>query len=409
MTYFFRFDPFSRFFSIKMFFFDGFHYLCNHMSGLYVHIPFCKSKCGYCAFYSRTNSYDKVDSFLVALDKEAQMRAMDLESPPETLYIGGGTPSLLSPSQFYKLVSSLERHFRFSVNSIREFTLEVNPDDVTPALISAWSECGVNRVSMGVQSLNKKELEIIGRRHSPQKALESYELLRRKFTNISLDLIFGLPTQSLESWETSVKEIISWIPEHISAYSLSIEERTRFSKMLSDGEISVTPDVIASDMYSYLCGELSVAGYDHYEISNYALPRKEAIHNSGYWSGKPYVGLGPGASSYNGQDIRRNNLANLEGYIDYFLSDKKDNLFFEQEFLTQKEKLEEYIMTRLRTSKGIILSEFQGYFGNEELRKLLSKARKENHNVVKILDGSLFLTETGFFVSDDVIVNLMPD
>ncbi len=374
------------------------------MSGIYIHIPFCRSKCGYCAFYSRVGAESSLKDFLVALEKEFSSRQHELISPVNTIYIGGGTPSLLPAEAIMRIAAMLEPFFS---EDLKEFTIEVNPDDVSDQKIGLWKSIGVNRVSMGVQSFVDRELSIIGRRHDSSQARRAVEKLTENFSNVSLDLIFGLPSQSYESWKYSVDSALGFKPQHISAYSLTFEERTRFSHLLRAGEIAEADEDLSENMFSYLNNRLADEGYLHYEISNFALPGFHSVHNSSYWKGIPYLGLGPGASSYDGRFTRRSNPGDLKKYVGHFKAGS-GTPFYTEETLGIDELQEEYILTRLRTAKGISIDEFSSAFGAEAASRLAFEALKlvSSGNIV-VGDGKIRLTEAGFLVSDSVIVSLL--
>ena len=314
---------------------------------IYVHVPFCKSFCVYCDFYSELDCGDAsaIRNYSLQLQNEALRRREEiLESAgTNTLYIGGGTPSLMPLPFFEDLLKSLP------LSDFEEFTVEMNPDDVLKRgkdFLLPLKKLGVNRISMGVQSLDDKSLKWMGRRHDSACALKAFELLREcEFDNISLDLIFGISADA--SLEKTLKGFIALHPEHISAYQLSIEEGSALHAKMEKGLYKPLEDEKCSEQYHFICSELNKAGYTHYEISNWALPGKEAIHNSAYWSRKPYVGLGPGAHSLrflsDNQQIRSWN------------SNKLQNWDSDSEILTSEEIREESIMLGLRRKEGVIV------------------------------------------------------
>ena len=311
--------------------------------GIYVHVPYCKSKCAYCAFYSRTQMPS--DEYVHAVLNEFRLRQSALVAPVRPIYFGGGTPSLLNGSQLRLLAENLSRR-----NDISEFTIECNPDDVTADKAETWIDAGINRVSMGVQSLSDICLKHIGRRHDASTAEKSYNILRAAgLSNISLDLIMGLPGETIESWAESVDRITTMRPEHISAYLLSFEEGTPLYRQLEAGKVSEAPDDVIEKMYNALTEKLSAAGYLHYEISNYALPGYQSQHNSGYWKFRPYLGLGPAAHSYDGK-IRRYNPDDTEYYIHNLT---EGHTVCETDFETTENIIKDYIMVRLRTTGGL--------------------------------------------------------
>lgn len=306
------------------------------MAGLYVHIPFCKAKCAYCDFYSGPLRTFQAEEYVAALQRELDVRRSEV-GDLTTVYIGGGTPSTVPPeliAPFLALASG-------------ERTVEVNPEDVTFDYAERLLRAGANRVSMGVQSLSDEELKAVGRRHSASQAIAAFRTLRAVgFSNISLDLIYGLPGQTTESWRRSLDGVLELKPEHLSAYLLSYEPGTLLYARLQRGQIVEVSEDDAIEMYDYLCRMAACAGFEHYEISNFALPDYRAKHNSAYWNLTPYLGLGPGAHSFDGR-IRRYNDTNLKQYM----ANPSEFTQIEQE--TSTECHNDQIMTALRTSDGV--------------------------------------------------------
>lgn len=377
------------------------------MSGIYVHIPFCRSKCGYCAFFSTAAISKYLPPFPEALAEEARQRNGELRSAPDTLYIGGGTPSLLSPDEIARVVTGVAEALDFDPSGLREFTIEANPDDVTPEKAEAWKALGVNRVSLGLQSLDDDELRIIGRRHSADGAVEAFGLLQSFFRNISVDLIFGLPGQTADSWLRSLRRVLDLRPQHLSAYSLSFEERTRFTLMRDRGEIAEADERLSEGMYRSLAAMTREAGMEHYEISNFALPGFRSVHNSSYWTGAPYLGLGPAASSYDGHRRRRTNHPSIAAYLRRYGENAADTDCCGEEILTDEELIEEYVLTRLRTAEGIRTADFLSRFGERELQTLMRRAGRIKQSLLRRDADGMALTEEGFFVSDEVILDLI--
>jgi oxygen-independent coproporphyrinogen-3 oxidase len=287
------------------------------------------------------------------------------------------------------------------VPDVTEFTIEVNPDDVTEQKALLWRDCGVNRVSMGVQSLCDEELQFIGRRHTAVQAVAAANILRERFENISLDLMFGLPGQSLESFRDSVKGVVALNPDHISAYSLMYEERTAITTLRDSGRLEEADENLSVEMYRMLRGLLMDAGFEQYELSNYARPGRRSLHNSMYWLGLPYIGIGPAAHSYDGLRTRRANLPDIRRYM----ADPLTN--FEEEKLSDDELREEMIMTRLRTREGLSLSEFSQRFGVAAEKNLLAAAADSiPAGDLQLSNGSISLTESGVMISDEIISSL---
>ncbi|MBD5184247.1 MAG: radical SAM family heme chaperone HemW [Bacteroidales bacterium] len=369
--------------------------------GIYIHFPFCRRKCIYCDFYSVGERLADWEAFARAVENEFSALSLPSGVFP-SLYMGGGTPSL-APAE---LISRFRRMIPVEVG---EFTIEVNPDDVTEEKARAWREAGVNRVSMGIQTLNDDELKAIGRRHTADQAEKAYYILRKYFSNISLDLIFGLPGQTLSSLSATLDRFIEMRPEHISAYSLMYEERTALTRMRDSGKVEEIPDEDSVEMFRLVTSKLKEAGYERYEISNYALPGYRSHHNSNYWKGIPYIGLGPSAHSYDGDRTRRYNLPDLALYIKEYGDQIKEygDHIKEYEFLSEEELREEMIMTRLRMIEGLDLLEFEDRFGKEERISLEKRAKPylSSGDLIYMHDH-IALSESGVMISDEIISEL---
>lgn len=390
-------------------------------SGVYIHVPFCHSKCLYCDFYSGgIKNKGLMDSYVDALCCEMTERKSEINDLPDSLYIGGGTPSLLDSVNFQKLTDSFNKNYP-EINNIKEFTIEVNPEDVTVEKCKLWKDSGVNRISMGIQSLNDEELRIIGRRHSAKKAIISYEILRSFFDNISVDLIFGLPSQTVNSLSENLNEILSLQPDHISVYNLMLEQGTALNLLFQQGKIDLPEEDEVMKMWELVIDNLCCHGFYHYEISNFSLPGFESYHNNKYWDSSPYIGFGPSAHSYDGYRIRRANRNDLKGYIKIFggkgrdinnenkkTSDDRSFPFYTEEILSSEELSEEMIFTRLRRSKGLDLKEFSSTFGTEKKRNLIIRAEPYiKDGFLAITGDSLKLTRKGIFISDSIFSNLI--
>lgn len=377
-------------------------------AGIYVHVPFCRKRCIYCDFYSVGDRVAVWGDYVTALLEEASSRIHDMASfsggGPKTLYIGGGTPSLMPDEEFRRLAGGLKG----LLGETGEFTIEVNPDDVSSRKSAVWRECGVDRVSMGVQSLVDSELMTIGRRHDAATAKEAFYILRKDFDNISLDLMFGLPGQTLDSLRTSVEGVVDMNPEHISVYSLMYEERTALTRMRDSGKVAVQPEEDSVEMFRWLSSRLGEAGYEHYEISNYARDGFRSRHNSLYWNGRPYFGLGPGAHSYDGARTRMANFPDLRAYLSFWL-EKKGDPPVGTECLGDDELREEMIMTRLRTREGLPLDRFEAAFGSGALQTLMTAAAPWLECGFLLLTENprrLALTSRGVMVSDEIMASL---
>lgn len=332
------------------------------MAGIYVHIPFCHSKCAYCDFFSTPFAERFAGKYVSALENEYHSRRCELAGPVTTIYIGGGTPSSIDRSL-------LERLFAFlPADGIDEYTIEVNPEDVSEDF-ALWlkNDTPVSRVSMGVQSLDDSVLRTIGRRHTAAATIDAYKALKSAGIDISLDLIYGLPGQDMRSWRSSLERVLELKPEHLSCYLLSYEPGTRLTAMKQAGRISEATETEVMAMYDVLTQKTSGVGYEHYEISNFALPGHRALHNSSYWNLTPYLGLGTGAHSFDGQ-IRRFNPNDIKKYIECsgtgFAVAEEENL---------SERYNDYIITALRTNSGLDMKLIEKLFG---LSRAEESARK---------------------------------
>jgi len=365
------------------------------MAGLYIHIPFCHAKCAYCDFYSVARP-DRADEFTEALLQEYDARRNEI-SQPETIYIGGGTPSSLPVKLLDRIMNILP------LGKTREITMEVNPEDVTGEFTRWLASSPVNRVSMGVQSLNDMELEAIGRRHSAAGAINACHTLREAgISNLSLDLIFGLPSQTVESWNDTLTRLLELKPEHLSAYALMLEKGTRLWAMRQAGKLHTATDEDVSRMYSSLCSKAAEAGYEHYEISNFARKGYRSIHNSSYWNLTPYLGLGPGAHSFDGE-IRRYNPGTLTAY----LRSPRNHTVIEEE--TQRERVNDYIMVRLRTSEGLSIDEVAKIATTRMVEEVKRNALRHIRRGYLVSAGNKTwrIPEKHFLVADTVISDLM--
>ena len=377
------------------------------MAGIYLHIPFCASRCAYCDFFSTLRLQQAGEPYVEALVTEARLRRDELRGESvRTLYLGGGTPSQLPIPLLQHLVEGLRKEFDLS--DLEEFTIEANPDDVTPEWCAALPLLGVNRVSMGVQSFEDHILRAIGRRHTARQAIEAVANLRQAgINNISIDLIYGLPGQTLESWTESVRQALELAPQHISAYGLTYEVGTRLWHQRERGEVIEVPEEQCLEMYRILMDSLQAAGYEHYEISNFALPGYHSRHNSSYWDDTPYLGLGAAAHSYDGT-VRRYNPSDLQTYIDKIKAGKSA---FVQEELTRWERYDERVMLGLRTASGVNADRLRQDFGNEAWTHFTKEARPHTAtgNLRVTADNRYVLTRNGIMLSDTIIRDLMWD
>lgn len=388
------------------------------MAGIYIHIPFCKHKCAYCDFYSVVPAgYGKgagasrsvagkltTDSYVSAIVEEAIMRKRELgDEQVKTLYIGGGTPSVLEPEQIANVIKVLKEVY--SIKYLKEFTIEVNPDDVSEEYIRSLVELGVNRISMGVQSFVDKELVAVGRRHTATQAIAAVESVRRAgIGNVSIDLIYGLPGQTLESWRNSLEIAVSLEVEHLSCYSLSYEPGTRLYYMLSKGLVKECDEDICINMFKVLLEVVKSNGYEQYEVSNFARDGHYSMHNSNYWNGTSYLGLGAAAHSYDGR-VRRFNVANIKSYMKCVAEGR---VAYDSEELTESERYDEYVMTRMRTMLGVNINDLGREFGDVLRDHFVQEAAKYVSSGSVVESGGYYrLTESGVMISDMIIRDLM--
>ncbi|MBR4840285.1 MAG: radical SAM family heme chaperone HemW [Paludibacteraceae bacterium] len=374
------------------------------MASLYIHIPFCESRCAYCAFYSSTYRGNKAD-YLSALCRELELRRNYLSGAPiRTLYFGGGTPSLLSVEEFSLLMESLRRYYDLS--SLEEFTVEVNPDDVTHDFVAGIAALGVNRISMGVQSFHDEDLRLMGRRHSVAQVYSAVEAIRGAgIENVSIDLIYGLPGQTKEAWRENLAKAVALDVQHLSAYSLTYEEGSKLSRLAKRGKVHPVGEEDCADMFALLRAELAQAGFYQYEISNFAKPGMESKHNSSYWDGTPYLGVGASAHSYDGTS-RQWNIANTRLYIAKLQQGADD--YYEVEQLDLETRYNDFVLTSLRTRKGMDLALLEEGYTRRLYDYCLKNASKYISEGLLIReDGFLRLSESGLFVSDGVMSDLM--
>ena len=386
--------------------FVGKVYLCVVMAGVYVHIPFCASRCSYCDFYSTLQLGTMGEGYVEAVIAEARLRREELHGEPvRTLYLGGGTPSQLPVVLLGKLLEGLQEELDLA--AVEEFTIEANPDDVSGEWCDDVISLGVNRVSMGVQSFQDDILRFIGRRHTALQAAEAIARLHGAgIGNVSIDLIFGLPGQTVESWTHSVDKALALSPQHISAYGLTYEEGTRLWRQRERGDVVELPEEQCLEMYVILVDHLQAAGFEHYEISNFSLPGYRSRHNSAYWSDTPYLGLGAAAHSYDGT-VRRYNPSDLNEYIGKVMSGVTPCL---QEELTQWQRYDERVMLGLRTVDGVDADRLRRDFGEKAWLHFTSEAQRHiTQGRLKEKNGHYVLTREGIMLSDSIVRDLMWD
>lgn len=379
------------------------------MSGIYIHIPFCKQACHYCDFHFST-SMKKKDEMVLALAKEIRMRKNEFANEVvETIYFGGGTPSVLENSELELLIDTVYENYKVSENP--EITLEANPDDLTDLSVRAESrtifenyrEIGINRLSIGIQSFYEEDLKMMNRAHNSAEAIKCLEEVTKYFDNISLDLIYGIPGLTDEMWKQNIETALSFGIPHISSYALTVEPKTALRKLIDTGKIAEPQDEAASNHFMILVDTLQKNGFIHYELSNFGKENYFSKNNSAYWLGKKYIGIGPSAHSYDGEK-RGWNVANNSLYLK---SIQNDILPIETEILSKSDRYNEYIMTGLRTIWGVSLERIENEFGSEYLEYLNKQTQKFlNDELVYISDNILRPTAKGKFLTDGIASDL---
>ncbi len=373
------------------------------MAGIYLHIPFCIQRCSYCNFFSVV-SINLVNEVINAIIKELSIRKDYLKNEPvQTIYFGGGTPSLLTIQQIEKLLNTVYTNFPVEQNA--EITFEANPDDLTKKYLFDLKKVGINRLSIGIQSFDDDKLKILNRRHNATQAHEAVrEAQKAGFNNISIDLIYGLPFQSLDEWGADLDKAFSLSIQHLSAYGLTFEEKTLLSKQKEKKIIEPADEELMIEMYELLLEESSKKGFDAYEISNFSLPGFYSRHNSSYWNQTPYLGVGPSAHSYNGIS-RQWNVAAIQKYTEGIL---KNSTFYEQEILSLEDRYNEYVLLGLRTKNGINIDALEQNFGTELKDFCLENIKTFIDNEKAYRCGSfLRLNTKGKLISDTIIAQLM--
>lgn len=372
------------------------------MAGIYIHIPFCKSRCIYCGFYS-TTLLDLRKKYINAVCREMELRKNYIREPFSTIYLGGGTPSLLDEAELTKLFLYINNVYDVDRNA--EITMECNPDDITPKFTNMLSHLPINRVSMGAQTFADSRLRLLHRRHNSDEVKHAVKLLREAgIKNISIDLMFGFPDESLSQWKEDISAAMALNVEHISAYSLMYEEDTPLWKMLDTGKVKEIDEELSLTMFKELVCQLTDAGYEHYEISNFARPGYRSRHNSSYWHQVPYIGLGAAAHSFD-LNSRQWNVADLKLYIEEI---NNGIIPMEREELDNDTTFNDIITTALRTSDGIDLNAMETRLGKRYRNTLISAAGKHlEQGLLEIRHDRLRLTAEGIFISDMVMSDLM--
>jgi oxygen-independent coproporphyrinogen-3 oxidase len=373
------------------------------MAGVYIHIPFCKQICGYCDFY-RIAETGMMPEYIKALLKEMSMRGDYLSGESiDTIYLGGGTPSVLSPGQLEMIMQGVKSGFAIDENP--EITIEVNPDDITREYLAVLKSLSFNRISMGIQSWNDRYLKMLNRRHDATGAERAVkDVLKAGFVNLSVDLIYGLPGMKNREWESSLEKTFSFDVKHLSAYHLTIEKNTPFYKMLKSGLLKETDEEESNNQFTTLTTMAGTHGFLHYEISNFCRDGWYSRHNTAYWKQVPYIGLGPSAHSFNGYS-RQWNVSDVTKYIEAI---NNGSLDYEREELDFRKKFNEYIMTSLRTMWGIDLEYVESNFEKEGFDYIRNISdRFISYGMMRREKNSLILTDQGVMIADNIISEFM--
>ena len=368
---------------------------------IYIHIPFCKQACHYCDFHFST-SMKRKEEIVLALIREIQLRKNEFHGEIiETIYFGGGTPSVLTNAEILSLIEAVYENFEVIENP--EITLEANPDDLSEERIIALSETPINRLSIGVQSFFEDDLKLMNRAHNSDEAQKSLAIATKYFDNISVDLIYGIPGLTNEMWLENIETALRFGIPHISSYALTVEPKTALHKLIQTGKIAEPKDDVAQDHFEVLVKTLTEKGFIHYELSNFGKPDYFSQNNSSYWLGKKYLGIGPSAHSFDGKS-RSWNIANNMLYLKSILADK---LPHEVEILTQQDRYNEYVMTGLRTIWGVSLERIEKEFGKDYLNYLLNQADKFLiDGLLSIAENVMTTTAKGKFLADGIASDL---
>jgi oxygen-independent coproporphyrinogen-3 oxidase len=371
------------------------------LAGIYIHIPFCKQACSYCNFHFTTSLRNK-NALVNALVWEAAAEKDYLEGETiQTIYFGGGTPSLLSQDELLLLTRTIREHYPVAADA--EITLEANPDDISRDKLSGWKDAGINRLSIGVQSFFEEELRWMNRAHNSRQAVESLDLALQLFDNITIDLIYGSPLLTDEMWQENIEKATALGIPHLSCYALTVEEKTPLYKMIHTQKTSDMDSDKQARQFLQLMEWLRIKGYEHYEVSNFALPGYRSRHNSAYWKGEKYLGLGPSAHSYNGCG-RRWNISNNNIYLE---GSRNGLLERETESLTRDQQLNEYIMISLRTREGMNLERIEKLWGSKERARIERQLKNFPPGSLVFLDHTtVSLTDEGMLMADGMARDL---
>jgi oxygen-independent coproporphyrinogen-3 oxidase len=377
------------------------------MAGIYLHVPFCRRACVYCDFHFVT-SLQRKPEMVQAMVEELRLRRafFAADRPLQSLYVGGGTPSVLSEAELASLLQAVDQHYSLAAGA--EITLEANPDDIDRASLQAWQALGINRLSIGTQSFFADDLRWMNRSHAPEQAIEAVTLAQEVgYEAITIDLIFGLPGSTEARWAHNLDQALALGVPHLSVYALTVEEKTAMAHQLQQGQIALMEQEAYAEQFLAAHARLTAAGYEHYELSNYARPGWRAVHNSSYWEGEPYLGVGPSAHGYDGAQ-RYGNLANNARYLRAV--DQGDLPEADRETLTLRDRYHEYLMTHLRHSRGIDPALIaQAYWPDWEAAFSPLLTQWQQQGLMAVEAGRLRLTPTGWLLSDQLISDLFMD
>jgi oxygen-independent coproporphyrinogen-3 oxidase len=370
------------------------------MSGIYLHIPFCKKACHYCNFHFST-SMRHADKMIAAIHAELQLRKKEAQRPVETIYFGGGTPSVLSKEHIVGMLDQVHQHY--DVIQSPEITLEANPDDLTLEYMQALQEAGINRLSIGIQSFHDSELKLMNRAHNASQALSSVTLAKKEFDNVSIDLLFGNPNTTLDDWKRNLDHALQLEVPHISSYALTLEPKTALERFVDKGVVSLLDENVVEAQFHHLVDTLTQAGYDHYELSSFGKPGYHSQNNTGYWQGKTYLGIGPSAHGFDGNQ-RYWNVSNNASYMQQIT---KGELPQTIEKLSVVDIFNESIMIGLRASWGVSLQAMENKLGLRYRQHLEDQAKRfMDEGLLHIENNALKTTRKGVFLADGISAEL---
>jgi oxygen-independent coproporphyrinogen III oxidase len=376
------------------------------LAGIYIHIPFCKQACSYCNFHFSVSLANKTKMVAAIVQEILLPNELMKWKNIETIYLGGGTPSILDVHDLDAIFTALKQKFIIAKNA--EITLEANPDDINPSILQQWKSFDINRLSVGLQSFDEAELKWMNRAHNATQSLQCIDDIQAAgFTNFSVDLIYGSPLQSNEILKNNIAIITQKNVPHVSCYALTVEDGTVLNKAIQTKKSPAVNQETQAEQFQLLLQLMETSGYEQYEISNFSKPNFASKHNSSYWQGKPYFGFGPSAHSYDGLGTRRWNVANNSLYIQAL---EKGIIPYEEEILTPTQQINEYIMTAIRTSAGIDMEKVKMDFGVDVAKNIITKANKflETDKII-ITENNIYLTKKGKFFADGIAADFFED